>query len=259
MPTFCPPRRREVGGVPLIALLVVIAIIAILAAILFPTFFAVREKARQGTVLDHYRQINDALAKYKLDHHQYPPVLFGYASTTPTAMSAAMPGSGLTGAPGLYPSYINDASVFTDPNNTVIADSSQTNAVMVNTLNAAGALTQSSQTFYAADAFDANPTLGTGGALGAVVARYQRVWTSFPPQAPYTAADGARELVNPNPSADTFVTCTTYHAGPGVGQGKVMVLFQSGSTAVMDDSKFLSAAGGADGPGTTSPFWRVTP
>ncbi len=250
------PSRRRARGFTLIELLVVIAIIAILAAILFPVFFSVREKARQGTVLDHYRQINDALAKYKQDHHQYPPVLFGYA----------YPGANMSGAkaaaaqanvqaryfPGLYPEYINDPAVFTDPNNTVGTDSAQTDTVMVNALNATGALTQTSQTFYAADAFDANPVIdATGAPTTTYAARYQRVWTNMSPTA------SPRQLVVPNSPANTFITCTTYHAGSGIGQGKVLALFQGGNTAVMDDSKFLGAAGGSDGPNAT--FWQVTP
>ena len=43
-------------GFTLIELLVVIAIIAILAAILFPVFSRVREKARQTQCLSHTRQ-----------------------------------------------------------------------------------------------------------------------------------------------------------------------------------------------------------
>jgi prepilin-type N-terminal cleavage/methylation domain-containing protein len=43
-------------GFTLIELLVVIAIIAILAAILFPVFSRVREKARQAQCLSHTRQ-----------------------------------------------------------------------------------------------------------------------------------------------------------------------------------------------------------
>jgi prepilin-type N-terminal cleavage/methylation domain-containing protein len=50
-------------GFTLIELLVVIAIIAILAAILFPVFSRVREKARQTQCLSHTRQMGIALAQ----------------------------------------------------------------------------------------------------------------------------------------------------------------------------------------------------
>jgi prepilin-type N-terminal cleavage/methylation domain-containing protein len=263
MPTIAFSRRRVNTGFTLIELLVVIAIIAILAAIIFPVFFSAREKARQGTVLSNYDKISQALARYKLDHHQYPPVLFGYASATPTAMDSAKAGvgGGLTGAPGLFPEYINDPKVFTDPNNTVTPDSSAVWSPTVNTL-VSGTLQAASgnPSFYQADAFDANLALSAVGKIGtAPVTRYQLAWTNFPPQTPYTTADGSRELANPNPASNTYVTCTTYHAGSGIGQGKVIVLFQGGNTKLVDDSIFLSAANGTDGPGTSSPFWRVTP
>ena len=82
-------RLREVGGVnlkvrfrvgfTLIELLVVIAIIAILAAILFPVFSQVREKARQTSCLSNLRQLSVAVLSYAQDYdgvlppHHYAP------------------------------------------------------------------------------------------------------------------------------------------------------------------------------------------
>ncbi|GBC98297.1 hypothetical protein HRbin17_00799 [bacterium HR17] len=61
-------------GFTLIELLVVIAIIAILAAILFPVFSKVREKARQTMCLSNQKQIALAAAQYAQDYDgSYPP------------------------------------------------------------------------------------------------------------------------------------------------------------------------------------------
>jgi competence protein ComGC len=63
-------RRRR--AFTLIALLVVVAIIAILAAILFPVFAQAREKARQTSCLSNMKQIGMAITMYVTDYEAYP-------------------------------------------------------------------------------------------------------------------------------------------------------------------------------------------
>src|SRR5450631_2495789 len=61
-------------GFTLIELLVVIAIIAILAAILFPVFAKVREKARQTACLSNEKQLGLGFAQYVQDYDEnFPP------------------------------------------------------------------------------------------------------------------------------------------------------------------------------------------
>jgi prepilin-type N-terminal cleavage/methylation domain-containing protein len=65
-------------GFTLIELLVVIAIIAILAAILFPVFARVREKARQSSCGSNLRQVQLAIAQYTQDYDErHPATWFG--------------------------------------------------------------------------------------------------------------------------------------------------------------------------------------
>ena len=60
-------------GFTLIELLVVIAIIAILAAILFPVFAKVREKARQTACLSNLKQIGLGITQYVQDNDEMTP------------------------------------------------------------------------------------------------------------------------------------------------------------------------------------------
>jgi prepilin-type N-terminal cleavage/methylation domain-containing protein/prepilin-type processing-associated H-X9-DG protein len=61
-------------GFTLIELLVVIAIIAILAAILFPVFSQVRDKARSSSCLSNCRQIGMAFMMYAQDYEENLPL-----------------------------------------------------------------------------------------------------------------------------------------------------------------------------------------
>jgi prepilin-type N-terminal cleavage/methylation domain-containing protein/prepilin-type processing-associated H-X9-DG protein len=71
---FTATTNKTRQGFTLIELLVVIAIIAILAAILFPVFAKVREKARQTSCLSNMNQIAKATIQYVQDYDEkyYP-------------------------------------------------------------------------------------------------------------------------------------------------------------------------------------------
>jgi len=77
--------QKSRKGFTLIELLVVIAIIAILAAILFPVFAKVREKARQTTCVNNEKQIGIAVLQYVQDYDEcYPLVRFAAPPGGPT-------------------------------------------------------------------------------------------------------------------------------------------------------------------------------
>ncbi len=141
--------RRILRGFTLIELLTVIAIIAILAAILFPVFGAVRENARRAATMSNLRQIGAALKQYELDNRQYPDFLFQPAAKSDgsgdcatvtnngvTSLVAAQSGdtactmqqlagkinrgvSGVNGTTSLYPEYVRSLEAFHSANNDI--------------------------------------------------------------------------------------------------------------------------------------------
>jgi len=103
---------RTQGGFTLIELLVVIAIIAILAAILFPVFAKVREKARQTSCLSNEKQIGLAFAQYYEDYDEKWPS--GATSTGTNAVA----GFGWVGT--IYP-YVKSTGLLKCPDDSTTA------------------------------------------------------------------------------------------------------------------------------------------
>lgn len=66
-------RSSRLLGFTLVELLVVIAIIGLLAALVFPVFAKVREKARQTTCVSNLRQLGQAFVLYAQDYDQRLP------------------------------------------------------------------------------------------------------------------------------------------------------------------------------------------
>jgi len=98
----------------LIELLVVIAIIAILAAILFPVFAKVREKARTISCLSNMKQMGLAFTQYNQDNDE----------KNPNGINNFYPG-GNGWAGQLYP-YVKSEKVYFCPDETSTQGSSYT-------------------------------------------------------------------------------------------------------------------------------------
>ena len=96
------------SGFTLIELLVVIAIIAILAAILFPVFAKVREKARQTSCLSNEKQLGLGFTQYIQDNDETFPVQGG---EDPTSIQSSL-GMGWGGQ--IYP-YVKSTGVYKCP------------------------------------------------------------------------------------------------------------------------------------------------
>jgi prepilin-type N-terminal cleavage/methylation domain-containing protein/prepilin-type processing-associated H-X9-DG protein len=90
-------------GFTLIELLVVIGIIAVLAALLFPVFAKVREKARQTSCLSNMKQLGLAFVQYSQD----------YDEKYPDGVNIFTPGGNGWGGQ-LYP-YVKDVNVYLCP------------------------------------------------------------------------------------------------------------------------------------------------
>jgi len=97
---------RNNKGFTLIELLVVIAIIAILAAILFPVFAKVREKARQTSCLSNEKQLGLGFLQYSQDNDER------FYTGLDSRGQGYGEGTGWAGS--IYP-YVKSAQVFVCP------------------------------------------------------------------------------------------------------------------------------------------------
>jgi prepilin-type N-terminal cleavage/methylation domain-containing protein/prepilin-type processing-associated H-X9-DG protein len=119
-------RSRARRAFTLIEILIVIAIIALLAAILFPVFSRARESARRSSCASNLRQMMLAANQYAQDHDErlpcdepYPRLQFSYPAMEriPSNPACAITSTNcvLWSWPDLLSPYVSNAQIFNDP------------------------------------------------------------------------------------------------------------------------------------------------
>jgi prepilin-type N-terminal cleavage/methylation domain-containing protein len=281
----------------LVELLVVIAIIAILAAIIFPAFAGVQENVRRANCMDNLRKLYVAVNQYQLDNRQYPEYLFGPALNADGTLATSGTTAGMTPSQvaadlrstitattatadanrirnvqqlyqkSLFPSYINDLSVYTCPDNPITSPTAadiflisnrlrqgdttageDPNATKIGILDADDMTNRTTVAFYKFDSYDANAAIINANNSWSISTtmgqpRYERVWTTLLDRtdldqlSPDLRITYQNQMVFRNPSSDTFLTMCPYH----VSKSKIVVTWLNGNPKVLDNQKLNNA------------------
>ncbi len=116
-----PRVRQAAGAFTLVELLIVIAIIALLAAILFPVFTSVRDKARAASCLNNLKQISLANLQYTEDNDGYFPVdNCAVLTTCSNTMMTPFLAQTAPRFPVLLDPYVKTPNVYLCPSETAI-------------------------------------------------------------------------------------------------------------------------------------------
>jgi type II secretory pathway pseudopilin PulG len=228
-------------------MLVVIAMIAILAALLFPVFGTMREKTRQTTCLSQMHAIYQAVHLYKEDNNKYPPNLYGIVEFNGAQV---VPMDQIKGRP-LFTGgkYLNDRTLYFCPDNVPAPGfTAITTAIYPPTAGPALAMQPVVNgggmpiNFYLADSYDVGPQIDKNGNVvlngqNPVIERhYSLDWTGPAATGP---GDFPNQLKYPDPDhAKTVVTWCTYHVA--VNHANVIpVLMLSGTCKPAQINQFV--------------------
>lgn len=251
------PKTDTHRGFTLIEVLVVIAIIAILAAILFPVLSTAQANGRKTSCMSNIHDIQVAVKLYKLDHNRYPPTLLGYVETGDKSI-ATFPyfdgnGQPLTldeaaNKPLFGGRLLKDTSKFFCPDNVPVKDRRAFTTAVYPTLpgvTLTGTVPNAIRRtlpayFYAINSYDVGPQVDLQGNVvrsngnPVMETHYSLSWTSST-----GAGDSLNQLKYPNPPEDrTVVTWCTYHVATSKNQ-QIPVVMLSGTVKSVPLREFL--------------------
>jgi prepilin-type N-terminal cleavage/methylation domain-containing protein len=235
-------------GFTLIELLVVIAIIAILAAILFPAFNAVRENTRRATCMSQMNAIYQAVKLYREDNQKFPSILCAIPYITSGTGQAVYTGSGtpldideVRNRPLVkLKTTITGKENFLCPDNINPNPTAVTTAVYPANVPLVGQVKSGSGPvyFYTYDSYDVGPALDNNNLAMPPFTyeiHYAKDWTGVT-----GANDPPNQLKYPNPpDSSTVITWCTYHCAVN-RSGVIPVLMLSGTAKPAQAIQFTS-------------------
>ena len=240
-------------GFTLIELLVVIAIIAILAAILFPAFNAVRENTRRTTCMEKMHQIGTAVKLYREDFQKYPSILCDIPYISDNSAPSGQSVYNGVGTPldidqvliSACPlvklkTIVNGKDSFLCPDNVNPNPTAVTTAVYPPKVPLTGQVKSGAGPvyFYTYDSYDVGPALDANNLASPPFTyeiHYAKDWTGV-----VGAADPQNQLKYPNPpESTTVITWCTYHAAVN-HSNQIPVLRLSGNVKSLPANQFTT-------------------
>jgi len=266
------------AGFTLIEMLVVIAIIAILAGIIFPVFASVRENARRSACISNLREIFQHVKSYELDNGEYPKYLFtpaikadGTLATAPAEAISMEEARNISTVRNqtIFPEYARSLDIFHCPNNITSGGESPkvpgvggVVSVQRREPDRASATVSSApplqtRLFYKYDSYSANLRVDTAtrrrvdpASANAYVARYRTFWADqfYDPASvpPAVGADNyGNQLLWDKPSDETLITACSYHVDRG---GTMILLWLNGTAKTVPIDKVGTLQDKSGGP-----------
>jgi prepilin-type N-terminal cleavage/methylation domain-containing protein len=226
-------------GFTLTEMLVVIAVIALLAAMLFPVLKGARDNARKGNCSTNLHQMLQGVNMYKDDWRVYPDALFGFEPAVPGGNCAAG-NPERPSQPRLWPEYVKDRKAFNCPNAPIDRILKTDSGATYDAMNEMTGVQHVDNTanpsfmycYYGFSSYDFQfKSNGQQWANSRRQTHYALKWTPSPQF--QGLQDERRQLVYRNPPDSTVVTWCMYHSnldssGNPKQDGLALVAYLSG-------------------------------